>query len=58
MIQTFLPVGTPLEVEKTENPTEDQINTIHERFITSLKDLFDVEKGKYLEDPTTELIIT
>lgn len=57
-MRIFVLVGKPLEVEKTEKPTDEQIDKIHEQFIEMLKELFENEKGKYLADPTTELIIT
>lgn len=44
-------VGAPIEVEKTENPTEAQIEELHEKFTNSIMKLFEEDKHKYLSDP-------
>lgn len=51
-------VGSPLEVGKIENPTDEQINEVHEKFTQHLVKMFEQEKHKYLENPDeTQLII-
>ncbi|XP_067122256.1 LOW QUALITY PROTEIN: 2-acylglycerol O-acyltransferase 2-like [Centruroides vittatus] len=40
-------VGKPIEVEKTENPTDEQIQKLHQAYIESLQQLFDEHKDKY-----------
>jgi 2-acylglycerol O-acyltransferase 2 len=44
-------VGTPIEVTKLENPTEEQIQELHDKFVQSLVALFEEYKHKYLENP-------
>uniref|UniRef100_A0ACD5V1J9 Uncharacterized protein n=1 Tax=Avena sativa TaxID=4498 RepID=A0ACD5V1J9_AVESA len=39
-------VGRPLEVKKNDQPTMDEINEVHERFIIALQDLFNKHKNK------------
>lgn len=51
-------VGKPIQVEKVENPTREQINELHKKFRESLVALFNEQKHIYLEDPNTELIIS
>lgn len=44
----FILVGRPIEVPKTGEPSEDQLNAIHEKFIQSLEELFNTGRYKYL----------
>nr|CAB3467957.1 unnamed protein product [Digitaria exilis] len=39
-------VGKPIEVDKNLQPTIDEINEVHERFIIALRELFEKYKGK------------
>jgi len=43
-------VGKPIEVTKTENPTQEQIDALHAHFKKKLIELFEEEKHKYLSD--------
>lgn len=43
-------VGSPIEVPKIEEPTTEQINEYHEKFIEQLCDLFEKNKHKYIEN--------
>jgi 2-acylglycerol O-acyltransferase 2 len=43
-------VGSPMDVEKSENPTIDEIDKVHERFCVNLERLFEDEKSKYIEE--------
>lgn len=40
-------VGSPLKVVKRSNPTTEEINELHERYIKHLIDMFESEKMKY-----------
>ncbi|XP_004610886.1 2-acylglycerol O-acyltransferase 2 [Sorex araneus] len=40
-------VGKPIEVPKTPNPTQEQVDELHERYIKELCDLFEAHKLKY-----------
>ncbi|KAG4067557.1 hypothetical protein HA402_005329 [Bradysia odoriphaga] len=43
-------VGSPLVVEKNENPSPEQVDKLHDRFCEHLNDLFETHKAKYIED--------
>lgn len=43
-------VGAPIEFERNENPTYDDIDELHERFIKELTNLFEAHKHKYIEN--------
>lgn len=40
-------IGKPIDVKKVENPTQEQVNGLHEIYIKSLVELFDEHKHKY-----------
>ncbi|XP_067841461.1 2-acylglycerol O-acyltransferase 2 [Heptranchias perlo] len=40
-------VGKPIEVEKKENPTQAEINELHQKYIEELSKLFEEHKTKY-----------
>jgi len=47
-VQTSLsPVGSPIDVTRTENPSQEQIDELHDRYIDSLVKLFEDNKEKY-----------
>ncbi|XP_044757293.1 2-acylglycerol O-acyltransferase 1-like isoform X2 [Coccinella septempunctata] len=46
---TFV-VGEPIDVEKTENPTQEQIDNLHQLFEKKLVELFESQKKHYLKD--------
>lgn len=43
-------VGSPLIVQKNENPTRDQVDKLHDHFCEHLNKLFETHKAKYIED--------
>ncbi|KAK9884502.1 hypothetical protein WA026_007343 [Henosepilachna vigintioctopunctata] len=43
-------VGQPIPVEKTENPTQTQIDDLHKMFVDSLINLFETQKHNYIKD--------
>ncbi|XP_017888680.1 2-acylglycerol O-acyltransferase 2-like [Ceratina calcarata] len=43
-------VGSPIELPKIEEPTKEQINEYHEKFIKELVNLFETNKHKYIEN--------
>ncbi|KAK6627930.1 hypothetical protein RUM43_002183 [Polyplax serrata] len=52
-------VGNPIPVEKIEEPTQEQIDSLHAKFIDALSSLFEKEKYKYLENAEkTHMTIT
>lgn len=40
-------VGKPIDVEKIENPTEDDVNQLHKKYIQELQALYDKHKANY-----------
>lgn len=51
-------MGMPIEVDKIENPTKEDINKWHKIFCEELVNLFEGEKHKYLKHPEeTKLFI-
>lgn len=43
-------VGEPIDVVKTENPSREEVETLHEKFTQSLINLFETQKGLYIKD--------
>ncbi|KAK9302948.1 hypothetical protein QLX08_005215 [Tetragonisca angustula] len=43
-------VGSPMELPKIEEPTEEQVNEYHGKFIEHMVDFFEKEKHKYVEN--------
>lgn len=39
-------IGEAIEVAQVDNPTEEQIDELHQRFMVALRDLFDEYKHK------------
>ncbi|XP_037377696.1 2-acylglycerol O-acyltransferase 2 [Talpa occidentalis] len=40
-------VGKPIEVQKTPNPSQEQVDQLHQQYIKELYDLFEAHKLKY-----------
>uniref|UniRef100_A0A914ZL40 diacylglycerol O-acyltransferase n=1 Tax=Parascaris univalens TaxID=6257 RepID=A0A914ZL40_PARUN len=40
-------IGTPIDVKRTANPSEEQINDLHRKYISRLIDLFESNKTKF-----------
>lgn len=49
-------VGEPIPLEKVSQPTNDQINDLHLKYVDSLTKLFNHHKAKY--SPNDTLVIT
>jgi len=47
-------VGTPIPIQKVPEPTEEQINELHQKFTEELTALFETKKHLYL--PNSESI--
>lgn len=50
-------VGKPIELLRTPNPTEEEINAVHDEFIKQLIDLFEEQKHNYLKNPESARLI-
>ncbi|XP_077269449.1 2-acylglycerol O-acyltransferase 1 isoform X2 [Temnothorax americanus] len=44
-------VGNPIELPKIEEPTTEQINEYHEKFMNGLVELFETQKHNYIDNP-------
>ncbi|XP_076809753.1 2-acylglycerol O-acyltransferase 1-like [Clavelina lepadiformis] len=42
-------VGEPIEVEKNANPTKEEIQALHDKYVTKLQELYDKHKSKYVK---------
>ena len=40
-------VGAPIDVEQVDEPTSQQINDLHGKYVQALVELFENNKGKY-----------
>lgn len=52
----FLQVGAPIPVEKNPNPTPEEVNALHEKYVDELTTLFYTHRDKYA-DPNLQLTI-
>lgn len=43
-------IGAPIHLEKNPNPSQDDIDSVHEQFCTQLRELFETHKSKYVEN--------
>ncbi|CAD5214510.1 unnamed protein product [Bursaphelenchus okinawaensis] len=50
-------VGAPIQVEKVEEPTHEQINELHQKYVRELTKLFNEHKSKYGMDQHDNLVI-
>ncbi|XP_037084214.1 2-acylglycerol O-acyltransferase 2-A-like [Pollicipes pollicipes] len=48
-------LGRPIPVQKSADPSQQQIDELHERYKVALKELYDTHRHKYALDPTVEL---
>uniref|UniRef100_A0A914UPH4 Acyltransferase n=1 Tax=Plectus sambesii TaxID=2011161 RepID=A0A914UPH4_9BILA len=51
-------VGRPIPVEKVEEPTDEQIDELHARYVEALTELFESNKEKYGVIKDAELIVS
>ncbi|ESO98921.1 hypothetical protein LOTGIDRAFT_206209 [Lottia gigantea] len=49
-------VGSPIDVEKNENPTAEDIDKLHKQYLQALEDLFETHKVNYGVDKDDHLI--
>ncbi|XP_054933198.1 2-acylglycerol O-acyltransferase 2-A-like isoform X1 [Dermacentor andersoni] len=50
-------VGSPIRVEKNENPTDEEVDLLHEKYMASLRQLFEVHKEQYASKECTLTIV-
>lgn len=49
--------GTPIDVPKTEFPTEQQINEVQQKIMAQLQEIFEKYKYSYLGDPDNAKLV-
>ena len=54
---SVFPVGSPIRVEKVEDPSDAEIASLHSTYIVALQDLFETHKEKYGVDSKRHLNI-
>ncbi|XP_063913754.1 2-acylglycerol O-acyltransferase 2-like [Zophobas morio] len=52
----FIVVGQPIDVARVENPTQKEIDELHQKFIKQLVNLFDTYKYDYLVNPEAKIL--
>ncbi|VDM70534.1 unnamed protein product, partial [Strongylus vulgaris] len=50
-------VGVPIPVDKVEKPTQEQIDELHDIYVTKLNELFEEHKQRFGVAPETKLVI-
>nr|UEK51601.1 PAGAT-like protein [Parasacculina yatsui] len=50
-------VGAPIYVDKTDSPSQQDIDDLHARYMEALQKLYDSHKHNYLPDPSVQLEI-
>lgn len=50
LIIYYFAVGRPIEFEKIENPSKEEVEKLHKRFCDELIKFFEEEKYKYLKN--------
>ncbi|KAL9971823.1 hypothetical protein ACROYT_G018034 [Oculina patagonica] len=56
VLDNYCKVGSPIPMEKVENPSEEQITELHSEYTRKLKELFDEHRDACGESKDTELV--
>jgi hypothetical protein len=48
-------VGPPLPVELVENPTEEQVNQLHQKYLNHVMALYEEHKDQFFKDRVRDL---
>ena len=48
-------MGKPIEVVKSENPTQEEIDDLHEKYVNGLVEVFEDNKAKFGLDESIHL---
>lgn len=43
-------IGAPIQADKCPDPSEEEVDKLHDLFCTQIKELFETHKSKYVED--------
>ena len=57
MCYNIVTVGAPIDVEKVENPTQEQIEDLHQNYMKALTELYNTHRNQYAPDPSVDLVI-
>lgn len=50
-------LGAPIQVTKSVTPSQEEIDTLHETYMTKLRELFEEHKTKFGVSASTQLVI-
>lgn len=50
-------VGAPIDVPQCDEPKEEEVDKLHEKFMDDLKTIFDTYKTRYIEKPEEAVLI-
>lgn len=48
-------MGKPIHVEKVLNPSQEEIDALHGKYVDGLKEVFETNKTRFNIDPTVHL---
>jgi hypothetical protein len=48
-------VGSPIPVNKVVNPSREEVEELHQRYVTAVQELYDTFKDKFHSHRTREL---
>ncbi|KAJ3321770.1 2-acylglycerol O-acyltransferase 3 [Boothiomyces sp. JEL0866] len=54
-VPLYTVVGRPIPVKRVDHPTEEQINELHQKYVSSIQDLYDEFKDEFHTNRTQEL---
>lgn len=49
-VPIYTVIGAPIPVQENLNPTEEEVNKVHERFCEEIRKLFEEQKSKYVDN--------
>lgn len=53
-----LSVGKPMDIPKLPNPTNEEVDVYHAKFVKHLQEMFEEQKYNYVDEPEkTQLVI-
>ena len=56
-IVPVFPVGKPIDVDKVPEPTKEQVDELHERYMAALTELFEAHKMECGAEESSQLIM-
>ena len=56
-IVPVFPVGKPIDVDKVPEPTKEQVDELHERYMAALTELFEAHKMECGAEESSQLVM-